>query len=86
MRPASDVLSRLQWDPLVGDVNDIVIGYMDRFEGVKEISFSDWQLIGGDVTEEEFIPQHRIHYFKKRSDGEVLWDRKAKVDKIFGSV
>lgn len=38
-----------------------------------------------DISEEEFIPQHRIKYFKRNSDGEIVWDREGRVDRIFGS-
>lgn len=30
-----------------------------------------------ETSDEDFIPQHRIKYFK--------WDREGRVDKIFGS-
>ena len=43
----------------------------------------DWK--GGDVTDEEFIPQHRILYFRKASDGVKVWDRKRRLDEIFKS-
>ena len=43
----------------------------------------DWK--GGDVTDEEFIPQHRILYFRKASDGVKIWDRKRRLDEIFKS-
>jgi hypothetical protein len=39
-----------------------------------------------ESTEEEWIPQHRIKYFKKvLGDGheEVVWDRETRLDKIF---
>ena len=40
---------------------------------------------GGDVTEEEFIPQHRILCFRRKENGVKMWDRKEKVDLLFGS-
>ncbi|KAI9891086.1 MAG: hypothetical protein M1814_003285 [Vezdaea aestivalis] len=78
-RPASDVLSRLRWDP-AHDMEEYVIGYIDRFDGVQEMKASKW---AHDTTEEEFIPQHRILYFKHVIDGVIVWDRKQQVDKIF---
>ncbi len=39
----------------------------------------------GECSDEDFIPQHRIKYFKRNSDGEVVWDREGRIDKIFGS-
>lgn len=40
---------------------------------------------GGDVTDEEFIPQHRILYFRRKGDGVRVWDRKKRVDLLFGT-
>ena len=31
------------------------------------------------------IPQHRIVYFKRVSDGEIIWDKRKKIDLVFGS-
>ena len=38
-----------------------------------------------EVTDEDFIPLHRIKYFKRTSDGEIMWDRDFRIDKVFGS-
>lgn len=61
---------------------DFVIGYLERFDGIKEMALSLWL---DESTEEDFIPQHRIKYFKKAGTGEVVWDRDGRIDKIFGS-
>jgi hypothetical protein len=37
-----------------------------------------------DSTDEEFIPQHRILYIK-HVDGDIVWDRRRRIDKIFTS-
>lgn len=79
LRPASDVLSRLRWDPEV-DSDDFVVVYLDRFTGFKEISLDQWK---SDTSDDEFIPQHRITAFKQRSTGEIVWHRAEKIDKIF---
>ncbi|KAJ5626366.1 hypothetical protein N7510_002675 [Penicillium lagena] len=71
LRTASDVINRLLWDPSY-DHSDFVIGYEDRFEGRLEASLGSWKK---DLTDEEFIPQHRILYIKRRG-GEVVWDRR----------
>lgn len=81
LRPASDVLSRLRWDPNLNS-RDYVVGYTDRFAGVKEIPLDKWKM---EQTDEEFIPQHRIAYFKKRSDGRKVWDRAERRDELFAS-
>lgn len=81
LRPASDILSRLRWDPDL-DSSDYVVGYIDRFLGIKETGLDSWK---SEQTDEEFIPQHRIVYFKRKSDGVRVWDRETRLDLIFGS-
>ncbi|KAH7133447.1 hypothetical protein EDB81DRAFT_659428 [Dactylonectria macrodidyma] len=80
-RTAADVLNRLRWDGNL-DSNDYVVGYEDRFIGAQEKPVEQWK---SELTDEEFIPQHRILYFKRRSDGTVVWERKSRIDDIFGS-
>lgn len=80
LRPASDVLHRLRWDPCI-DSSSYVIGYEDRFLGIRETALDTWKT---EQTDEEFIPQHRIMYFREK-DGLVVWDRREKKDEIFGS-
>lgn len=81
LRPATDILNRLRWDPNM-DSSDYVIGYDDRFLGVREIGLDKWKT---EQTDEEFIPQHRILYFRRKSDGVVMWDRETRKDGIYGS-
>ncbi|KIW88128.1 uncharacterized protein Z519_11239 [Cladophialophora bantiana CBS 173.52] len=79
-----DVLNRLQWDASL-DMSQYLIGYLERFAGIKEIPASQWI---SETTEEEWIPQHRIKYFKRlcRNGGdEIVWHREKRIDKIFGS-
>ncbi|KAF7134079.1 hypothetical protein CNMCM5793_005708 [Aspergillus hiratsukae] len=79
LRPAADVINRLIWDTEF-DSNDYVIGYEDRFNARLEANLSSWKK---DLTDEEFIPQHRILYIKHKSDGEIVWDKRRRTDKIF---
>ncbi|KAI9795205.1 MAG: hypothetical protein M1816_000227 [Peltula sp. TS41687] len=81
LRPATDILNRLRWDPSL-DSSEYVVGYEDRFKGTREIPLERWK---SEQTDEEFIPQHRIVHFKRKSDGVIVWDKEKKVDKIFGS-
>lgn len=81
LRPASDILNRLRWDPSFHGA-EYIIGYEDRFLGAKEIPLDRWK---SEQTDEEFIPQHRILYFKRKADGKVVWDRETRRDEIFGS-
>ncbi|KAI9703595.1 MAG: hypothetical protein M1836_007365 [Candelina mexicana] len=81
LRPAIDVLNRLRWDPTV-DESDYLVGYEDRFLGIREIPLDRWK---GEQTDDEFIPQHRIVHFKRKSDGEVVWEKERRLDRVFGS-
>lgn len=87
LRPASDVLNRLRWDPNL-DPADYIIGYEDRFLGAKETGLEKWKT---EQTDEEFIPQHRILYFRKKFNdegdgkGDIVWERATRIDKVFGS-
>ncbi|CAK7227094.1 hypothetical protein SCUCBS95973_006425 [Sporothrix curviconia] len=80
-RTAQDVIKRLRWDPHL-DRSDFIVGYEDRFLGAREKLLESWK---AEQTDEEFIPQHRILYFKRRSDGVVVWDRRTRKDAVFGS-
>ncbi|CAK7218406.1 hypothetical protein SEUCBS140593_003536 [Sporothrix eucalyptigena] len=80
-RTAQDVIKRLRWDPHL-DRSDFIVGYEDRFLGAREKALEGWKT---EQTDEEFIPQHRILYFKRRSDGVVVWDRRTRKDDVFGS-
>ena len=46
-----------------------------------------WKGGVADVTDEEWIPQHRIMYFRKKGDevGRRVWDRATRLDRLFGS-
>jgi uncharacterized protein (UPF0248 family) len=81
LRTAVDALNRIRWDPGM-DSADYVVGYEDRFLGAQEKALDSWRT---EQTDEEFIPQHRILYFKRKSDGVIVWDRRSRVDAIFGS-
>ena len=85
MKTAADVIKRIEWDELMPR-ESFVIGYLDRFEGLVEdnfTKFSNW----GNLVDAEYealaIPQHRIEYFKYR--GTKVWDKKSKLDLVFGS-
>jgi uncharacterized protein (UPF0248 family) len=81
LRSAIDALNRIRWDVSM-DSSDYLIGYEDRFIGAQEKALDSWK---AEQTDEEFIPQHRILYFKRKSDGVIVWDRRSRVDTIFGS-
>lgn len=84
MRTATDVISRIQWDPELLE-DDFVVGYSDRFLGIIEKNFVDfcWEdpsTVGQDTLA---IPKHRIQYFKYKED--IAWDRRVQLDYFFGS-
>jgi uncharacterized protein (UPF0248 family) len=79
LRPAMDVLNRLTHDPSF-DLDDYVVGYTDRHEGIMEKSAGQWI---SESTHEEWIPQARIQYFRRVSTGAKVWDRASKLDTIF---
>ena len=83
LRPAQDILARLRHDPQLSS-QKFTIGYVDRHSPeTMELPLSSWK--GGDVTDEEFIPMHRILWFKRDTDGKKVWDRRERLDTIFGS-
>lgn len=86
LRPAKDILSRIRHDPTLNE-GEYIIGYLDRhLPEPVEMDVSDWRG-GGDVTEEEWIPQHRILYFRRKGEeeGRKVWDREKRLDRLFGS-
>ncbi|PLB44614.1 hypothetical protein P170DRAFT_339583, partial [Aspergillus steynii IBT 23096] len=79
LRPAADIINRIIWDSNYDSAN-YIIGYEDRFEGRLEVGIGSWKK---ESTDEEFIPQHRVLYIKRKSDGEIMWDRRRRIDKLF---
>ncbi|KAK4100872.1 hypothetical protein N658DRAFT_496961 [Parathielavia hyrcaniae] len=80
-RTAADAMNRIRWDPQL-DSGDYVVGYEDRFLGAQEKELEAWK---SEQTDEEFIPQHRILYFRRKSDGRAVWDRRTRFDELFGN-
>ena len=85
LRPAKDILSRIRHDPSL-DIDNYVVGYHDRhLPQVQEMDVAMWKG-GGDVTDEEFIPGHRIAWFRLKGKGDhKIWDRRERLDRLFGS-
>uniref|UniRef100_A0A8C7X0I9 Leukocyte receptor cluster member 9 n=1 Tax=Oryzias sinensis TaxID=183150 RepID=A0A8C7X0I9_9TELE len=86
MRTANDVISRILWDSSV-DASEFVVGYVDRFLGVLERPFCDFNWDTNpcdcDYSVELALPRHRIQYFIYR--GQRVWDRHSRTDRVFGS-
>jgi uncharacterized protein (UPF0248 family) len=82
LRPSHDIYHRLLWDAGY-NADEYVVGYEDRFKGVKEMPLTSWKR---ELSDEEFIPFHRVVYFREKGlDGKVVWDRRTRVDLVFGS-
>uniref|UniRef100_A0A3Q2QSN2 Tweety family member 1 n=1 Tax=Fundulus heteroclitus TaxID=8078 RepID=A0A3Q2QSN2_FUNHE len=86
MRTADDVISRILWDTSV-DASEFVVGYVDRFLGVLERPFCDFNWDTNpcdcDYTTDLALPRHRIQYFAYR--GHRVWERHSRTDRVFGS-
>ncbi|OQR82021.1 hypothetical protein THRCLA_11208, partial [Thraustotheca clavata] len=84
MRTATDVIHRIMWDDQI-DQTEVIVGYLDRFVGIMERNFAsfNWGDIATLSHAETAIPQHRIQYFSWR--GEVIWDKRCRMDRVFGS-
>ena len=84
MRTATEVISRILWDPDLPS-EDFTVGYLDRFIGIqekgfKEFSWEDIASVGADVLA---VPKHRIQYFKYKKT--IVWDKRSQTDNFFGS-
>ena len=75
LRPVQDVVGRIRFDAAL-DVAGFTVGYEERFAGVREAPLADF--IGAGE-----IPWHRIWFIKAGTL--VVWDRRERVDLIFGS-
>lgn len=88
MKTAEDVISRIEWDTRL-DKSLFRVGYVDRFLGVQEKSFNDFDFkvdlstISDRHSSILAIPKHRIQYFKY--DNEIVWDKETRTDLVFGS-
>lgn len=84
MKTANDVISRLLWDDSI-DQDKFSVGYLDRFDGIIEKSFSslDWRDPSIVDNHTLAIPKHRIQYFKYLS--RKVWDKRNRTDIVFGS-
>ncbi|KAJ5682943.1 hypothetical protein N7462_006108 [Penicillium macrosclerotiorum] len=80
LRPAGDIINRIIWDAQF-ERSNYIVGFLDRFEGQLEVGLGTWKK---ETTDEEFIPQHRVLYIR-HIDGEIVWDRRRRIDKIFSS-
>ncbi|KAK7528266.1 uncharacterized protein IWZ02DRAFT_486346 [Phyllosticta citriasiana] len=91
LRPIHDVLARIAHDESLGGPAAYVVGYADRFDGIKELRANCWVQ---ESTDEEWVPLHRVRYVRRvrrgegagvDADGEIVWSREGRLDTVFGS-
>ena len=88
MKTADDVISRIEWDDRL-DKRQFRVGYIDRFVGLQEKAFTDFDFkidlstISDRHSNILAIPKHRIQYFKYGN--EIIWDKETRTDLMFGS-
>ncbi|UJR21254.1 hypothetical protein I4U23_024349 [Adineta vaga] len=88
MKTAEDVISRIEWDVRL-DKRYFRVGYIDRFLGLQEKAFNDFDFKVDLSTVSDrhstilAIPKHRIQYFKYNN--EIIWDKETRTDLMFGS-
>ena len=85
MKDIEKTMDRIIWDERL-DETEWLVGYEDRHSArMLEKPLLEWKAEGGklkDVTEEEFIPLHRVRYLRRTHGEERYWDRGTKTDRI----
>lgn len=85
-RTAAEVYNRLKFDDAY-DIDEFVLGYIDRHnDKILEKEAVNWVR---ETTAEEFIPEHRIEYFRRTNVGgsqvgeDFYWHKSRRLDRIF---
>ncbi|EGG20926.1 hypothetical protein DFA_00793 [Cavenderia fasciculata] len=67
---AEEIYNRIKWDvSMVENVDNFQIGYEDRFDGIKFVIFSEFEI--------GVIPLHRVKQFKHNE--KLVWDRASRL-------
>ena len=76
LRTSLDIYNRIIWDGRL-DAADFTIVYFDRFMGMQQCELVEFR-----SSDDEFdhVPWHRVWQFRR--NGEVVWDRERRIDKI----
>jgi len=85
MRTSEEVYNRVKWDSEIQaqySRNDIMVGYLDRFDGMQETPFNKLRSWGDIYSDKYFVPFHRVWYF--RCGEVIIWDREKRIDLVFG--
>lgn len=76
-KPAHEIFNQLIHDlELKAACGEILVGYKDRFEGIIELSFTDYV----HLQAEEGVPFHRIRYFYSKLLDMIIWQRLPRLD------
>jgi uncharacterized protein (UPF0248 family) len=75
LRTGKDVLNRIKFDEKY-DIEDFVVGYIDRKEGIIEKAVQEW---------ENFAQEELMAYIRDVKRDEIVWDKARKVDIVFGT-
>eukprot|EP01133_Synstelium_polycarpum_P001186 gene1186-1364_t len=66
---AEEIYNRIKWDmSAVSNIDDYSVGYEDRFIGIMEVRFNEFEL--------GVIPLHRVRIFKYQDN--IIWNRNTK--------
>ncbi|KUJ18691.1 uncharacterized protein LY89DRAFT_732244 [Mollisia scopiformis] len=85
LRMPHDIINRIKHDTAHFSAEKFLIGYEDRFEEKpREVELLKWKL---EQMDEEFISLHRAVHIRRKDEngGEIVWDRRRRLDLIFGS-
>merc|ERR1712137_830670 len=81
-RPAHEIYDRIKHDNSI-DQDFVIIGYLDRFKGIKETPFNSFVTLDNERHYNTSIPFHRIRHYKYKDT--VVWDRDSRINLIDGN-
>jgi uncharacterized protein (UPF0248 family) len=82
LTPAHKIYDRILNDPTVEeDLFDV--GYLDRFTGIKEVSFKRFVTLDNEKHYNTSVPFHRVRFFKYK--GQIVWNRDTRLNLIDGN-
>ena len=80
MRTANEVINRIQWDSSL-NAPDFLVVYLDRFTGLASIPLTEYVAMSPEAA----IPQHRIERICYKSELNIVWDKRRRLDYVFNS-
>lgn len=76
---SNEIYDRIIHDSTM-DEELFVIGYLDRFTGIKETEFKKFVTLEKELYYNSSVPFHRVQYFKYK--GILVWDRETRLNLI----